>query len=374
MSAPGEVEFFVDDGTPVVAIDEDAVDFGQSQVPRWAVGLLVLLVAVVVGALAAQSPNTPAAAPAPAPQPAESAVSPTSTSGLGSPIPIDQVSTPVDLAVTVPLFLLQPGHLYKIADATAFGVSLGDAGRTRLGASARLVLDDQANRVWVVDALGGEIIEFDGRNLHRLRTMHADGPILDAAALHGHLYLARSTGLADIAPGADQPDIMPGPVGYVASVAADPKRGRLLALVLGKEPSVQQVTITGKEQDRQAAVPVGGGTLRVTADGAIWLAGSGSAVDGAVVVRLDPATLKPVLASPVTTRLGPSSWIEAAGDHDVWVRSGGGGEELWCVDGGTGRTLQFWPRVRGAVTSREGGAFILLGGLLVPLVLQDCKG
>ncbi|MDT4982892.1 MAG: hypothetical protein QOF95_382, partial [Pseudonocardiales bacterium] len=73
-------------------------------------------------------------------------------------------------------------------------------------------------------------------------------------------------------------------------------------------------------------------------------------------------------------RLGGSSWIEAAGDHDIWIRSGGDGDGLWCVDGRTGGILQYWPRVQGAVTSRDGAAFVLMEGLLVPIVMQDCTG
>jgi hypothetical protein len=372
VSAPGEVEFFVEDGTPVGALDEDAVDLGRGLVPRWAIAIVALLVAVVVGALAAQPPDKPSAAPVP--EPVVSFASPTTTSGLGTPIQIDQATPVRALAVSVPLFLLQPGHLYKITDATAFGVSLDGSGFTRLGTEARLVLDAAANRVWVVDAPGGEIVEFDARNLQRLRTMHSDVSIRDAAALHGHLYLARSSGLADIAPGADEPKIIPQLSGYVASVAADPKRDRLLVLVLGNGASIQQMTVSGTVSGVRASVPVGGGTVRVTQDGAIWLGGFGSSIDGAVVIRLNPKTLLPMLGSPVASRLGPSSWVEAAGDHDIWIRSGGDGEALWCVDGRTGSILQYWPRARGAVTSREGGAFVLLEGLIVPLVLQTCAG
>jgi hypothetical protein len=373
MSAPGEVEFFVDGATPVAALDEEAVDFGPGQTPRWAVVIVAVLAAsAVVVALAAQPEHKPSAAARP--EPVISFASPSSTSGLGTPIPIGQATPVIDLAVTVPLFLLQPGHLYKVTDVAAIGVRLDGPGFTRLGTAARLVLDAAANRVWVVDAPGGGIIEFDARNLHRLRTMRSNESIRDAAALHGHLYLALSTGLADIAPGADRPKIIPGLSGYIVSVAADPKRDRLLALVLGNGASVRQVTVAGTVLDRQAPVPVGGGTLRVTTDGTIWLGGFGSAADGAVVVRLNPNTLRPVLGSPVSSRVGPSSWIEAAGDHDIWIRSGGDGEGLWCVDGRTGSILQYWPRVDGAVTSRRGAAFVLMEGLLVPLVLQDCTG
>lgn len=373
MSAPGGVEFFIDDGAPVAATDEDSVEFGQSQVPRWAIVFGGL--AAVVVALAAQPQHRPAAVHSPELVTSSvSIVPPSATSGLGTPIPIDQATPSLELAVSVPLYLLPLGRLYKITDATAFGVSLDGSGFTRLGPAARLVLDTAANRVWVVDAPGGEIVEFDARNLHRLRTMHSNESIWDAAALHGHLYLARSTGLADVAPGAAQPRIIPELSGYVTSVAADPKRGRLLVLVLGNGASVRQLTVAGAVLDHKAPVPVGGGRLRVTTDGAIWLGGFRSSIDGAVVVRLDPKTLRLVVGSPVASRLGPSSWVEAAGDHDLWVRSAGNGEGLWCVDGRTGAILQYWPNVRGSVTSHDHAAFALTDGLLVPLVLQDCTG
>lgn len=375
MNAPDEVEFFVDDGTSVAALGEELVDFGQSQAPRWGLAIVVLLVVAVVVALAAQPQHKPAAVRSP--DLVTSSVSifaPSATSGLGTPIPIDRATKAIDLAVTVPVFLLQPGHLYKVTDGTAVGVSLDRPGLT-LGTNARLVVDAAANRVWVVETAGGGIIEFDARNLHRLRTLHTNESVRDAAALRGHLYLARATGLADIAPGADRPRIISElDGGYIASVAADPKRGRVLALVLGNGASIRQVTAAGTVLDRAAPAPVGGGTLRITTEGTIWLGGFGSSIDGAVLARLDPKTLQPVLGSPVASRLGASSWLEAAGDHDVWVRSGGDGEGLWCVDGRTGSILQYWPQVRGAVTSRHGTAFVLMEGLLVPLVLQDCTG
>ena len=372
MSAPGEVEFFADDGTPVAAFDEDAIDFGQNPVSRWAVVVMSLLVAAVVGALITQPPEKQAAAPPP--EPVVSVASPTTTSGLGNPIQIDQPSPVIKLAVSAPLFMMEPGHLYRITTGTAFGVSLDGPGFTRLGTAARLVLDVAADRVWVVDGIGGGIVEFDGRNLQRLRTMNSNEPIRDAAALGGHLYRARARGLADIAPGADRPRIIAGVSGYIASVAADPRRARLLALVLSKGATIRQVTVAGTVLGEQASVPVGGGMLRVTGDGTIWIAGFGSAIDGAVVVRLDATTLRPRLGSPVAGRLGPSSWIDAAGEHDVWIRSGGDGEGLWCVDGRSGSILQYWPRVHGAVSSRDGAAFVLSEGVLVPLVLQRCAG
>ena len=372
MSAPGEVEFFVDGATLVSALDEDAVDFGQSQMPRWVIVTVGLLAAAVVAALVAQPQHKPAAAQPP--EPVISYAAPSTTTGLGTPIPIGQATPMIDLAVTVPLFLRQPGHLYKVTGATVTGVSLDGPAFTRLGTATRLVVDAAANRVWVVDAAAGGIIEFDARNLHRLRTLHTNESIRDAAALRGHLYLARVTGLADIAPGASKPKIIPGLTGYVVSVAADPNRDRLLALVLGDGALVRQVTGAGALLDGQVKVPVGGGTLRVTTEGAIWLGGFGSVVDGAVLVRLDPTTLQPVLGSPVASRLAPSSWLEAAGDHDIWVRGAGDGNGLWCVDGRTGSVLQYWPQVRGAVTSRNGAAFVLQHGSLVPLVLQDCAG
>ena len=371
MSAPGEVEFFVDGATLVATRDEDAVDFGQNQPPRWVIATVALLIAAVVAGLLAQPQHKPAAAQTP--EPAISYAAPTPTSGLGIPIPVGQAGPLIDLAVTVPLFLLQPGHLYKVAGATVTGVSLDGPAFTRVGPPAALVVDAAANRVWVLDAAAGAIIEFDARNLHRLRTLHTNESIREAAALRGHLYLARATGLADIAPGASRPKTIPGLGGYVVSVAADPKRGRLLALVLGDGARVEQVTVAGRLL-HGPKVTVGGGTVRVTTDGTIWLGGFGGTTDGPVLMRLDPKTLRPMLGSPVAGRLAPSSWLEVAGDHDIWVRRASGDEGLWCVDGRTGTILQFWSSVRGGVTSRNGEAFVLVDGRLVPLVLQDCKG
>ncbi|PZS31811.1 MAG: hypothetical protein DLM58_11125 [Pseudonocardiales bacterium] len=373
MSPPGEVEFFVDSGT-VPATDEDAVDLGQSQVPRWALVLAVVLIAGLLMTLAAQTRHKPVAMATPQPLPI--VASPTSTSGLGAPIPFGRASPALDLGATIPIFVLESGRLYRVTDTTAVGVNLDGPGFTRIGTPPRLVLDAAANRVWVVpiDTPDANIVEFDAGNLHRLRTMHSIESVRDAAALGGHLYLARSSGLADAAPGATAPTLLPVFGGFVASVAADPKRHRLLALVLNVGASMRQITVGGTVPGAHASVPVAGGNVRVTQDGAIWLAGFGSATAGAVVLRLDPKTLRPLLTSPVAARLGASSRIESAGDRDIWVRSAGDGEGLWCVDGRSGSILQHWPSVRGAVASVKGVAFASMGGALVPLVLDACSG
>jgi hypothetical protein len=368
-----EVEFFTD-AARVPASDEDTVDFGHGQVPRWVTTLAVLVAAALVVGFAASSHHPPAASGPPGAN--SSLDAPPSTVGLGKPIEIGPGTPPLDLAVSVPLYLLQSGHLYKVTDASAVGVALDGPGFANVATSAQLVLDAAANRVWVVvlGIPGGEIVEFDARNLRRLRTMHWPEPIGDAAALSGHLYLAATTGLADVAPGAVTPRLITGMRGYVASVAADPKRARLLALVLGSGTWVRQLPVGGTVGGAEAVVPVGKGNLRVTQEGAIWVGGFASSTDGAVLMRLDPTTLRPVAASPLASRLGSGGWIESAGDRDVWIRSTVGEGELWCVDGRSGSVLQHWPSVPGTVTSRRGTAFVMTGGSLVPLVLDGCTG
>ncbi|PZS15502.1 MAG: hypothetical protein DLM57_12615 [Pseudonocardiales bacterium] len=373
MDQRGEVEFVLEDGSALLGEDE-VMDFTADRMPRWAIALGVLGVAALVAALGWHVRDSPAAITPPAASVPPAAPSP-SSSGLGTPLAIGPASRAGGVAGTAPLYLLQPGRLYKITASSTSGVTLDGPGFARL-TSSRLVLDTAANRVWavVLDIPGGEIVEFDSRTLRRLRTIHSPEAIRDAAALGGHLYLAATSGVADLAPGAAGPVSVPGLGGYVASVAPDLKRARLLALVLGARTSIRVLTLAGAVGRAEAITPVGGGTLRVTQDGTIWLAGFGPATDGAVLVRLDPTTLLPVRGSPLAAQLGPSGWIESAGDRVIWIRTGGDGEALWCVDGRDGRFLQYWPRVPGTVTSRSGSAYAVIDGALVPLIMNRCAG
>jgi len=377
MGPPVEVEFFTGTGTGTgSSIDsgDDSVEFGPGAMPRWVIAFGLLAVAVVLAGLASRLGHRPT--PAPTPQPAIRADSPSPTSGLGTPIPIQGVTPAIELAVSVPLYLLQSGHLYKFTDTSAVGVALDGPGFARVGSSAQLVVDAEAERVWVVimNTPGGEIVEFDARNLHRLRTMRSAASVGDAAALRAHLYLAATVGVTDIAPGAAEPKLIKGLHGFVASVAADPRRSRILALVLGARTAIRELPMGGAVRSTEVDVALARGNLRVTQDGAIWVAGFSRATRGAVMVRIDPRTLHPLTSSLVVNQLGPGGWIESAGDRDVWVRRAGDDDGLWCVDGRSGTVLQYWPRVPGAVTSHRGGAYVLSGGALVPLILAGCGG
>ncbi|MFN2518470.1 MAG: hypothetical protein ABR604_05400 [Jatrophihabitantaceae bacterium] len=369
-----EVEFLIDDGRPVPCDDEDVVDFTPERMPRWVIGVGVVVLAALVAVLVTRPQHKSATGAVPVA--ASSANSAQPTSGLGTPIPIGATELSVDVATSGPMFFLQPGHLYRVSGVVTSAVTLDGAAFAKLGTSARLFRDPAANRIWAValDIPGGEIIEFDSRDLRRLRTMPSVEAIRDAAALSGHLYLAVPSGLADVAPGAAAPTLVPGTGGYLASLAADPKRARLLMLVLSAGASIRQLTIAAGVGRTRVAVPVGGGAVRVTRDGTIWVAGFGNATAGAVLVRLDQRTLRPVGGSPLVSELGAGGWIESAGDRDIWIRGGRDGEGLWCIDGRDGRVLQHWPRVTGTVTSGKGEAFASADGALVPLVLDRCGG
>jgi hypothetical protein len=57
----------------------------------------------------------------------------------------------------------------------------------------------------------------------------------------------------------------------------------------------------------------------------------------------------------------------------LWVRSGGGGDGLWCVDATNGDQLQYW-QFAGAVTSRQGVAFVAQRDGPLTLQLAACTG
>ena len=92
------------------------------------------------------------------------------------------------------------------------------------------------------------------------------------------------------------------------------------------------------------------------------------------LVQLDTKTLqRKAGSSPVNADLGPGA-ILWAGQHVLWVRSGGS-EQLDCVDPTTGDSLQTWNAVQGPVTSVAGAAYAADNGLLKKLTLNAaCKG
>lgn len=380
MDRRDEVEFLADDGVEILVDADDVVDFAPQRAPNWVLGLCAGVVGVaVILAIAARGDPKHASAPTEPVVPSVP-VQPSAppTSRLGDPLPAGSAYVS-DVAVSGDWFyVLQSDSLTATTpvadDPTAYAaarhISAEGLGLPP-GSGGRLVLDDAARRLWIVVS-GGPVLEFDAHTLQQLRHTSWAEPVSSAAGLGGHLYLATPSGVVDYAPGQTRPALVPALRGHAGSIAADPRRGRLLVLKYGSPSQVLALLPGGKLSPVRGIVPLAKGNLGVTGDGHIWAGGFGD--DGAVLVRLNPHTLKPLPPSAPAPGLGPGVLIEAAGARSIWVRSGGGSDGLLCIDARTGAWQQFWNGVPGAVTSQRGFAYVASGGIIRPLVLAGCRG
>jgi len=384
MTLLDEVEFFTDDGS-LAGSDEDAIDFGARPVPRWAVVLGAALVAIVfVGTVVTRShPSATASRPErPAPPaaslPALGAVGPVLQLGGGAADALDTLVHRDKLYVLRSIGVSVVDLATKHVDTVRLTGGSPGAGQS----SARLLLDADTDRLWVVrmgvHATG--LVEFNVARMIAIRQMTLHLAVRDAAALDGHLYLATSTGLADLAPAATRAVALPGASGAVSAVAADPARNRILALDVSTPYSVVVVSARGVVTRRTFGNLING-TIAIVGD-AIWVGGYGGGARGgyrALVARLDPATLAPVQTSAIALQL--DRVVVSAGTRDIWVSTNRPG--LWCLDASTGNVLEHWPSAVAPVTSEVGWgpvisrvstAYVIEAGSLRPLVLAGCAG
>jgi hypothetical protein len=364
---------------------EDVLEHTPRRAPRWVVALACA--ALAAGAVAAVAGNehrtggNPSAAGS-TPR-AEPVRMPAVEATLGEVVPTD--SKPVLDVVVTPnrTWILQAGQLVAIpASGRIERVPITGLDFTPVLDSVRLVPDLAAGRLWLVvlGTPGGPVIEYD-LALQRLRTVRPGPPTTSAAALDGHLYLAAesdgSAGIGDLAPGASVLSRIRAP-GVVTSLAADPSRSRLLALSLvdagTSAPGARVLQLwPGRQLSASAqTLPFGKGGIAVTGDGAVWAGGYGAG--GAVLVRVDPASLRTVTRSPVAPDLGPGANLVAAGTHTIWLRSGAGGSALYCLDAHTGAGRQVWSNAPGRVGSVRGVAYLATGAAVVRLPLDSCAG
>jgi hypothetical protein len=366
--------------------EEDFLDPGRRLWPHWAVALAVaVLIAGVVGVVVIRGEH------------GEHPHATASLSGLPGPTPpgpVTQVGAS-DIAMDgAHVYLLAHGTVYALdADQPGFPVTAEPVGLSGLdltdpSASNHLVLDRVRSRLWMVTF--GAVVEFDPANLTQLRRLRLPEQVSAAAALDGVLYLATDSGVVTVAPDTGHVGRLGALSGHYLDVAADAGRHRLLlfryerghAELLSYTPqtAAPSLPVSSPPNSSSSAAspdaittvraPFGKGTV-VVVDGAIWAGGYGD--QGAVLDRLDPATLRSVGHSEITPLLGPGAVLVAVGQSDLWVRSGGGGSGLWCVDGGTGAVLQSWD-VSGPVASRTGRAVVAGGGGPTRLDLAGCKG
>lgn len=391
---------FVDDDGDARQDGEDLLDFGprRPMSRRWAlIGVLALAGVLAAGIALRGGGQQPTATPsspiatqpslrapdsgfaATVPRLSASPLSPALVAG--SAVDLDRGGVQALAIVGGDVVALAPGYLARLTDrhgalqvaATSTpGLPVGDPNY----ADWRLVTD--GTHLWLI-GLGQlhRVYRVDPAtlNLELGSILPRTGLVLAAAALDGHLYLATGAAVYDLAPGATHARRVPGLAG-ASALAADPSRHRLLLLgwLTGAGSGVRAYLPASGLISPMTPVGFGKGGL-VTAAGRIWAGGFGAATGGgAVLERLNPHTLRPAAASPLAGQLGPGAVLTAAGDRVVWVRSGGGGGDLWCVSAATGRAEQHWD-LPGAVVSRLGAAYVVSGSAVAQFRLDaTCPG
>jgi hypothetical protein len=376
MRRTDDVEFRAGDGSGS-APREEVLDVGRARHrphrlwPRAAAGLLLLAAAVAVGR--ATSDHRPAAG-------SGDRTTTTRPATVGSHPPGPPLNAGRGDVLDV---AAGDRHIWVLHADRVTGLSVS-AGRNRSAvlpaldvatssATFRLVPDASAARLWVVrqGTRRGRAIEYDLPALTLVREVRLPG--LDrAAAMSGHLYATSGRELIDVPPRGAARTIpvahMPGAVGQLV---ADPARSRLLMLG-DADPTHIWAYRPGRGLTRTTRLPLANASIAVT-EQAIWLAGY--ADNAAVLQRLDPATLRPVLTDSLYAPFKPGAVLLAGGTRDLWLVTGGIHPSLWCVDDRNGARAQSWPMAPQAVAASSDGVVALNGTRIVPLALDaGCTG
>jgi hypothetical protein len=272
------------------------------------------------------------------------------------PAPARQVGAPPALLIGSTLYMVRDGRLVARPSGAGMTSSAGVGDPALTGASYLLAADPSRSRMWVVQSVPARILiyAFDLVTLHEVRRLHIEGEVAGADVLRGGLYISTDVGVVGIT-GARSGLLDWTPLRGGRAIVADRSRGRLLLLDEdGASARVRAESPDLAGPSSSATLPFVTGGLVIVA-GQIWAGGAGP--DGAVLVRLDPRTLRPVAHSPVEEELGSAAVFAAAGQHSFLVRSTHGGAEMWCVDAVTGAVRQNWPDVPGpAVISTRAGS------------------
>jgi hypothetical protein len=296
------------------------------------------------------------------------------------PVPVPDTGEPPALMIGSTLYMVRDGSLiaHRAGTAAETSVTVGEPAET--GGSYLLAADPTRSRIWVVKSLPARILiyAFDLAGLSELRRLHIEGKVAGVDVMRGELYLSTSAGVVGIAgPRSGLLDWTPLRGGR--AIAADSTRNRLLLLdgdgafarIRAESPDLTGPGIS-------AELPFRTGTFMIV-NGRIWAGGAGA--HGAVLVRLDPRTLRPIRHSEVERRLGSGAVFAAAGTRSFLVRDTDGGGGLLCVDANSGRLLHAWSGVRGPVViSMQAGAATnriyapTSGTSLTPLDSGSCPG
>jgi hypothetical protein len=361
------IEFLTEEGT-VLNTEDDVIEFGRSQLPRWAIFIGCAAAAVGFFALAAlKSPHHDAVS-------AETSVPSSAPGGqLGPALDLGEGATILDVLVSGDrLYILQPDKLQVVQgprDRVIDSIGLVDEDVVPDGVGAQLVIDKPNARLWIVvqGVAPARLLEFDAATLRPGRRVMSPAAISAVTSMDGHLYLAGEAGMADLAHDATEPVPVPAVRGALSSVEADPARHRLLVLGASSSGTVSAVG-DGRVTAQHDFGQLSKGRIAVVAD-QIWVGGYGPY--GARLARLQPDTLAPVQISPVAAKIVGA--VVTEGVNIVWVSTGGLG--LWCIDPVSGLSLAVWPSGSSPVASRTGAAYVVDSETVRRLVLpKECAG
>jgi hypothetical protein len=209
------------------------------------------------------------------------------------------------------------------------------------------VVDDSAKHlVWVLGRRQGlgSATAYDSQTLARRGQVTIPSWVNGAVAFRGRLWLASDAGVYVVSGPAARPVLVPGSFRYTYAVAADPARGRVLAVTTGSPGQTYGIDVTNLYVGRDDLVPTGRSSLAVV-DGMAWVGGFGAARH----IRLING---PDRQPPLTVeRKVNSGVVVSPGRHVLWVTFGGG---VSCLDPRTGAELASWTEITGPVTSTNG--------------------
>lgn len=374
-----QIEFWVGDRFVGEQLAPDVIEVGPRRLtPRPLAALSAIVVAVAALVLVHAGHSTRALALLPR----IGRAGPASDAGqLGPPIarfataPIDVVAAPDRLYVARVggLTVLNASNGRVLADATVAELATHDDSMWY-----RLVLEPESQRLWLVDTDArhstSRAIEFDASSLQRFATITIPSLVVAAVALDGQIFAATTDGVRVLGRVGSTP--ISGTSGFIAALAADPARHRLL-LVIG-----DQLLAVRPDGRGRSVADLGLAEAQVSvADAAIWASGVDAATSR--ITRLDPATLRPLASvDPLSGAPGSVPQLVGDGARSIWVRVAGDASGLSCLDARTGALGQNFPTADGLLAvsasgSRSGAparAYVVMGAAIRTLHLDGCPG
>lgn len=329
---------------------DELLDVGARRtLPRWLGALALVAVGVAGIAIAVTGGGSgPRAAPA-----SSTPSRPHTSAGTGV------TPTPTTIQALIPA----PGWLgfYALEDGRVAALQLNGSPRAVSaaigagdGAQLGLVFDPAGAVVWVMPVgndFAGELEAYAAADLHLILRLHLPDIVEHAAVLDGRLYLTTVSGLLlRTGPHGRSLETAAHLAGRVGAVVADPTRHRLLYLV-ENDPAVVRSWSPGGAASVGAPLPFAKGDLAVV-DNVIWA--GGFAARGAILVRLDPRTLRAGHVAAVSGQLGPGALLAGSAEGVLFVRSGSLDEPLWCLDASSGAVRKRWSGLPGAVAATSG--------------------